>query len=415
MFLRLSYKSLMNRKGSVLLTLLAISVSVFVLLGIEHIRQQAKQSFSNTVSGTDLIVGARTSSINLLLYSVFRIGNATNNISWQTYEKIASSSSVDWAIPIALGDSHRGYRVMGTSADYFQYYSYGNKRTLEFAEGRPFEGLFDVVIGAEIARTLNYGIGDQLILAHGMGSTSFSNHDDNPFQVVGILKPTGTPVDQSLHVSLEAIEAIHDGWQQGVKLPGGSQATHFDERDLTPESITAFMLGLKSKMLIFRLQRQINEYPQEPLLAILPGVTLAEFWQTLSITENVLRLISILVLVAALLGLSALLLASIRERQREIAILRALGASPWFLFLLVEIEATLITLVASVMACLMLFVTLALYSDQITAQFGLQIDPNFLTETNIKILLLVFVSSLVVCLIPAVSAYRKALQKELAK
>ena len=117
MFFRLAYKSLLDRKGSVLLTLLAISVSIFVLLGIEHIRHQAKESFGNTVSGTDLIVGARTGNLNLLLYSVFRIGNATNNIRWETYEEIASNPSVEWTIPISLGDSHRGYRVMGTSAD----------------------------------------------------------------------------------------------------------------------------------------------------------------------------------------------------------------------------------------------------------------------------------------------------------
>jgi len=108
MFFRLAYKSLLNRKGSAILTLMAMTVSVFVLIAVEHIRYQAKESFSNTVSGVDLIVGARTGSLNLLLYSVFRIGTPTNNISWSTYEKIASSKNVKWAIPIALGDSHKG-------------------------------------------------------------------------------------------------------------------------------------------------------------------------------------------------------------------------------------------------------------------------------------------------------------------
>lgn len=410
MFLRLAYQSLLDRKGSVLLTMLAISVSIFVLLGIEHIRQTAKESFSSTVSGTDLIVGARTSNLNLLLYSVFRIGNATNNIRWETYQDIASNSSVAWTIPISLGDSHRGYRVMGTSTDYFAHYSYGAKRSLVLDEGKPFEALFDVVLGAEVAQKLGYGIGDNLVLSHGLVSTGFSNHDDNPFRVSGILRATGTPVDQTLHVSLEAIEAIHIGWQQGVRIPGASQNLQdADTSELAPESITAFMVGLKSRLTTFRLQRAINEYPGEPLLAILPGVTLTEFWQTLSTTENTLRLISILVLVAALLGLSALLLASIRERQREIAVMRMLGGSPWFIFLLIEVEAILITLFASAIGAALLFVALLVSADQIAARFGLHIDTNFLSETNLLLLLVVFLCSIVVCLIPSITAYRKAL------
>lgn len=410
MFFKLAHKSLLDRKGSILLTLLAISVSIFVLLGIEHIRQQAKESFGNTVSGTDLIVGARTGNLNLLLYSVFRIGNASNNIRWETYEHIASNSSVNWTIPISLGDSHKGYRVMGTNKDYFLHYKYGAKRSLEFDQGQPFDGLLEVVLGAEVAAKLGYSIDTSLVIAHGVGSTSFTNHDENPFRVVGILNATGTPVDQTLHVSLEAIEAIHVGWQQGVQIPGAEQnANDIDTSEIKPKSITAFMVGLKSKMTTFRLQREINDYPQEPLLAILPGVTLTEFWQSLSTTENTLRIISILVLIAALLGLSALLLASIRERQREISIMRMLGASPLFIFLLIQIEAILITLIACVIGAGMLFVALIFSTDQIAARFGLHIETNFLSETNLLLLLLVFLCSIVVCLIPSITAYRRAL------
>ena len=410
MFFRLAYKSLLDRKGSILLTLLAISVSIFVLLGIEHIRQQAKESFSNTVSGTDLIVGARTSNLNLLLHSVFRIGNATNNIRWETYQQVAGHPNIDWTIPISLGDSHQGYRVMGTSTDYFEHYAYGAKRSLEFNQGQPFDGLFEVVLGSEVANKLEYKIGDSLVLAHGLGATSFSNHEDSPFRVIGILKATGTPVDQTLHVSLEAIEAIHIGWQQGVKVAGAApNADDMDISELAPDSITAFMVGLTSKISTFRVQREINDYPHEPLLAILPGITLTEFWQTLATTENTMRLISMLVLIAALLGLSALLLASIRERQREISVMRVLGASPWFIFLLIQIEALLITLTASIIAAVMLAITLALSTDLISARFGLHIETNFLSETNLLLLVFVMLCSFIVCLLPSITAYRRAL------
>lgn len=409
MFLRLALLSLRSRLGSVLLTFLAITVSVFVLLGVEQIRQQAKSSFSNTVSGIDLIVGARTGDINLLLYSVFRLGNATNNISWQSYRDIASDPNVDWTIPIALGDSHKGYRVMGTTGDYFDHFRFGQSRPLVLEEGEPFAALYDVVLGSEVAKSLGYHLGDTLVLAHGLGSTSFSQHQDKPFRVVGILQATGTPVDQTLHVSLEAIEAIHVGWQNGVKLPGAAQ-TELSAKDLTPETITAFMVGLKSKLATFRLQRNINSYPNEPLQAILPGVTLTQLWQMMAAMENTLRLIAALVLLASLLGLAAMLLASIKERQGEIAVMRAIGAPPRFVFALIQAEALLITLGSIVVANLLLALCIAGAGNLLAERYSLFIDGQLLTPQLALYMGAIVMGALLVSVIPGVSAYRKALQ-----
>lgn len=409
MFFKLALKSLFNRRGSVILTLMAMAVSIFVLLAVEHMRYQAKESFANTVSGADIIVGARTGSLNLLLYSVFRIGSPTNNITWDSFEDIASKPEVEWAIPIALGDSHRGYAVMGTSRDYFKFFSYGNQHRLNFREGRAFSQVFDVVIGSDLARNLGYSMGDKLVLSHGIASTSFSLHADHPFKVVGILAPTGTPVDQTLHVSLAGIEAIHIGWQQGVKMPGSSitadQAEQFKRK---PESITAFMLGLKSRMATFGVQRKINDYDREPLLAILPGVALSELWQMMSVLENTLRLISVLILIAALLGLSAMLLASIRERNREVQLLRIVGASPVYLFLLIELEALLIILLSTWLGMSMLHVCLIAAADFLSSEYGLYIQSNILSESALYLVLMVIVANLVVAAIPALSIYKSA-------
>jgi len=412
MFIKLALKSLFNRKGSVALTLLAMVVSIFVLLGVEHIRHQAKESFGNTVSGVDLIVGARTGSLNLLLYSVFRIGSPTNNLSWQSYEDITSNANIDWAIPISLGDSHKGYRVMGTSREYFKYFSYGAQRSLKFSQGAAFNNLFDLVLGSQVAQQLGYKLGDTLVLSHGIAATSFSTHDDKPFTVVGILEPTGTPVDQTLHVSLQGIEAIHIDWQQGVKIPGRSTSEQqLQQLDLTPKSITAFMVGLESKMTTFTIQRSINQYSSEPLMAILPGVALSELWQMMSMIENILRLISALVFIAALLGLSALLLVSIRERQQEINLLRSIGASPTFIFILIELEALLITLVATGVALIILCGTIFSLQDILATQFGLFISANIFYPSTFVVMAAIFSGSFIACCIPASAAFLKAQQK----
>lgn len=409
MFIKLAYKSLLNRKGSVLLTVLALTVSIFVLLAVEHIRYQARESFGNTVSGVDLIVGARTGSLNLLLYSVFRIGSPTNNISWDSYQAIASGKNIAWAVPIALGDSYQGYRVMGTTEDYFKHFSYGNKRQLQFASGEPFDGVFDVVLGFDVAKQLEHTLGDKVILAHGIASTSFSLHDDRPFKVVGVLAPTGTPVDQTVHVSLQGIEAIHIGWRQGVKIPGSaSSVEQLAQTELQPKSITAFMLGLKSRIATFRVQREINNYGREPLLSILPGVALSELWQMMAMFENTLRLISVFILFSALLGLSAMLLASIREREREVQLLRVLGAPPHFLFLLIELEALLISVVSTLLGISMLYLGLAIVGDVLVSNFGLHISTNILSQNNVLVLLWVACSTVIAAAIPSIGAYKSA-------
>ena len=410
MLIKLAIKSLRDRKGSVILSIIAMTVSVFVLLGVEHIRTQTKESFANTVSGTDLIVGARTGSLNLLLYSVFKIGNPTNNISWRSFEKIARNPRVKWAVPLSLGDSHKGFRVLGTDRTYFQHFSYGNQHSLLFEKGKAFDNVFDVVLGYQVADKL----GDKLVLAHGIAKTSFSLHTDKPFTIVGILAPTGTPVDQTLHVGLQGIEAIHFNGQE-VSPPqtaetekGYHQHKQPKFAHLEPESITALMLGLKSKISTFKVQREINNDTQEPLLAILPGVALSELWQMMKILENTLFLISILVFISASLSVSAMLLSSIKQRTREIQLLRVIGASPLFLFLLIELEAFLIAMISSALGATILMISLFFAQSFLASYFNLQISINIFSLNTLMIVIAMLCTSLLVATIPSITGYKQS-------
>ncbi|MBU2570412.1 MAG: ABC transporter permease [Gammaproteobacteria bacterium] len=410
MMLKLAIASLWNRKLTVTLTVLSIAVGVFLLLGVEHIRSEAKNSFSKTVSGVDLIVGARTGPLNLLLYSVFHIGNASNNISWQSYREFSQKPEVAWSIPISLGDSHKGYRVVGTSRDFFEHFHYGQKQNLAFKSGRAFDGVYEAVVGAQVAKTLDYQPGQSITLAHGIAKVGFSKHDDKPFIVTGILAPTGTPVDQAVYVSLAGIEAIHIDWQGGVHIPGRSiGAEDALKHDLTPKSITAFMVGLNSKISLFSLQREINNYRDEALVGIMPGITLMELWQMIGALENILQLISILVLFATLMGLSTMLLASMKEREREMAVLRAIGAHAGSLFFLIEIEALVVTVTGILVGSTALCIALLTARTELSEQYGLFIGINPFTPLTFQYLLGILAVSFVLALLPSVSAYRNSL------
>ena len=339
----IAWKSLCSRWSTALLALLAIAMSVALILTVEKIRRDARSSFTQTVSGTDLIIGARSGSIQLLLYSVFRIGNATSNISWESVEEIKERKAIDWVIPISLGDSHAGYRVLGTNHDYFEHYRYADKRLLSFASGKRFEDVFDAVIGSEVARQLGYQIGQEIVVAHGTGSVALVEHDKQPFRVSGILEPTGTPVDRAIHVSLEGIEAMHIDWRNGATVKGeGTPADVIRGMELEPAAVTALLVGLKSRAAVFREQRAINTYRAEPLLAILPGVALQELWGLVSVAEIALLIVSVIVVIAGLVNLMSVLLAGLNERRREMAVLRSVGARPVHVFLLLCIELSLI-------------------------------------------------------------------------
>jgi putative ABC transport system permease protein len=408
--LHLTWKSLSNRKFTLLMMLISISVSVFLLIGVDKVRQQAKDGFSSTVSSTDLIVGARSGQVNLLLYSVFHIGQATNNISWASYEAISQHANVRWSIPLSLGDSHKGFRVLGTSTDYFKHYRYGQKNPLVFSKGNTFQGVFDVVIGSAVAEKLGYKIGSSVSVTHGMGNASLVSHDDKPFTVVGILSATGTPVDNTLLVSVQAIEAIHLDWRAGVKLPGVSiSAEEALKRSLQPKQITAFMLGLHTKMSTFQLQRAINRYPKEPLMAILPGLALQELWGMFSVLEKALTAISGLVVFSGLVGLLTLLLNGLDERRREMAILRSVGARPVHILSLLMLESLAVTLMSILMGVILLYLVMFLSAPLLQQELGLRIGLEGLSLWQWELLGMVVIAGLLVGLIPGYRAYRYSL------
>lgn len=413
-WLRLAIASAWNRRATLGLTVLAVTLSVAMLLGVERLRGAARESFALSVSGTDLVVGARTSPVQLMLYAVFRLGEATNNMGWGSYQAIAALPQVAWAVPVSLGDSHRGFAVLGTTPAYFERFRYGFDRPLALSEGRPFsgtlDGVFEAVLGSEVARSLGYRLDQQITLSHGSGAALLPEHKDKPFRVVGILAPTGTPVDRSVHVSLQAIEAIHLDWQAGVPMPGLAIAPEFVRKfDLTPRAITAVLVGLQSRGAVFRVQRSINEYAKEPLVAVLPGVALDQLWQVVGIAERAMLAVTAMIVVVGLAGLVAVLLASLNERRRELAILRSVGAGPWQVAGLVTLESTLATAAGVVLGAGCLAAAAVLAAPWLQSTYGLTVAAVPASATEWWIVAAVLLAGVVAGLIPALAAARLSL------
>ena len=412
--LHLAARSAWNRRGTLSLVVLSIALATALLLSLEGLRRDIRASFAHAVSGTDLVVGARTGPVQLMLYAVFRVGGATNNISMDSVRAVAAHRAVAWTVPLSLGDSHRGHPVLGTTAAYFEHFAYGDRQRLAMAEGRPFsgtlDGLYEAVIGAEVAQALGYRVGTRLTLTHGMGGDLAAEHADKPFTVVGVLKRTGTPVDRTVHVSLQAIEAIHLDWAGGARLPGlrigAEDARKFD---LEPKQVTALLVGLKSRAAVFAVQRHVNSLPGEALLAVLPGVALDELWEVVGLGERALLAISGLVALVSLAGLVAVVLAGLNERRRELAVLRAVGAGPRHVLALLALEGMLVTLAGALLGALVTAAAVVAAGPWLQQQFGIGLQAAVPSAGQWLLFAAVLVAGMLASLVPGWRAYRLSL------
>lgn len=409
--IQLSLQSAWERKSHLLLAVLSIAISTALWLGINSVQTETKRQFFNTVANTDLIVGARSSPINLLLFSVFHLGEPTHNLSYRSYTALSQWPEIAWAVPISLGDSHQGFRVLGTLPTFYKHLQFGQDRPLIFEKGGAFTSVYDVVLGATVARKLGYRLGDSLILAHGLHTQASMNHKDLPFQVVGILKATGTPVDATLQISLRSMEALHVNWQSGRPSPLTLSPKLVQKLAPPPQAISAMFIGLKNPIQTFHVQRRINAYNAEPLEAILPGTTLVELWDMLGFFEHAMQAIAALVIVLGFVAMLITLQASIQSRRHELTILRALGIRRFDLLRLFFFETLVILVSGILLGILLLYALFWIVTPIIQDTLGVHLGWPSMEKDYLWVLLIMVLAGSLLSLIPGISAYRKHVLK----
>ncbi len=416
-WLTLAWKSMQNRRLATSLTIFSMTLSLVLLMTVDRIQRAAQDGFTQTISGVDLVVGARSGPLQIILYSVFNIGQPTQNVSIESYNEIKARPEIEWTIPYSLGDGHRGFRVVATNQDFFKFYKFRSKENIQLAQGEVFKDYFDVVVGADVAKSLNYQVGSAVVVAHGVtDGQAIQSHEDKPFKVVGIMKATGTPLDRALYISLEAMEAIHLDWQTGSAPSKENEiaANKITAEMVQPKVITSFFLRTKNRIETLRLQRTINDYKSEPLMAVIPGVVLSDLWQSLSTVEKVLKAISFLVMIVGLISMLIALMTSLNERRREMLILRALGASLKHVLGLILLETFIMSFLAVVFACLIKILLELSLGPWLQSRYGLYLQaPRFSVQEWVYILIMM-VSALLISFIPAVRAMRSALKDGLS-
>jgi putative ABC transport system permease protein len=402
--LALACSSAWNRRLVVSLIVLSVALSTFLVMTLDRVRDDVHETFSQSVSGTDLVVGPRGGRLELLLYSVFRLGGASATMRWRSAEAVGSHRAVAWWVPLALGDSHEGFPVLATTPAYFEHFRYGRRQPLELADGTRFNAAFEAVLGADVAQALGHRVGQRITLSHGSGAIEAHDHGDKPLTIVGILRRTGTPVDRTVHIGMEAMEELHAGWVGGLRLPGMTAAPAAE-----PTTISAMLVGLKSRSDVFSVQRDIADFRAEPLMAILPGVVLDELWEVAGGTERALQVMTGFVALASLAGLVAVVLAGLEQRRRELAILRAIGAGPRHMLQLLFGEGLLIMLAGMALGLLAHWTSVVLLAGWVRTQFGISLTFSPFGPDELLLVAAILACGLFASLMPGWRAYRLSL------
>ena len=468
----LVFQSLLNRWLSCLLIILTLAFSISLYFTVSRIQESVKASFKSTVSGVDSIVAARGGNLQILLNSVFLIGEPSAPIQWNTYQDIANNNKIKWAVPISLGDSHKGYRVIGTTNNYFKQIKYSSRKNIEFLTGNSFNDVFDVVLGSVVASKLNYNIGEEIAITHGLSDvgevhtfTSEKNakhddhddhakheedeghddhedhakhddhddhakheedeedqeHDDHAshdhenlgFKVSGILKPTGTPIDNAVYVSLAGIEAMHTGWIGNQKVIDVS-LEQIMKKELRPKTISAIFLSLNNRTQIFQFQRDVINYKEEAISSVMPGITLSRLWMLTGNVDKAFKIITFFIIIIALLGMIAMTIAGLSSRRREMAILRSVGASPVNIVSLLLVESIIISIVSCIVGYILMVVIFSFGKDYLQNNYGIFIDSFAIKNYDLQIVITIVFAALIATIVPAIQIYKNTLRDGLS-
>jgi putative ABC transport system permease protein len=430
--LYLALRSVWYRRVPTILTILSISLSVALFVGVEKTKDATRDAFSGAISKVDLIVGPRTGTLSLLLYSVFHVGSPTHNVSMRAVEFARAQPEVEWVVPFSLGDGFRGFPVVGTTPDFFSRYKYRDGQPVTLSAGRVFAGDGEVVVGSSVAGKFGLKLGDKIVLSHGHteDGDGFEKHEDHPFVLVGIISVTGSPLDKSVYVSLVGLGEIHRGLG-GIKEHDHHEEGHAEHNDgeeghsdhhhqehgsfvekdgkLNVASVSGFFLGAKNRMDSLNLQRTLNNYEGDALLAILPGMAMGELWKNLSMFETALSVVSFFVVVAGVLGLFVSLYIISGQRQREMMVLRAVGAGPLAIFSLLAGEALCLVLGGVLLGAGAMYLGLALLRPFIETKFSVDLAVSGIESQDLIFAGCLLLVGCLVGIVSSLKAYRSAM------
>jgi putative ABC transport system permease protein len=387
----------LNTALNLLLLALGVGTIAFVLLATH----QVEERMGRDARGIDLVAGAKGSPMQLILSAVFHLDAPTGNIPLAAAKQLAQNRAVRKAIPLALGDSFRGFRVVGTTHDYVAHYGG------EVAAGALWQAPMQAVLGAEAARSTGLAVGGEFIGSHGIAEGG-EEHGERPYKVVGVLKPTGTVLDRLVLVSVESVwfVHVHPGKHEDPKEV--LAALREDEQE-----ITALLVQYASPIAAATLPRMVNA--TSALQAASPAYESARLFRMIGVGVEVLRAFALVLLAAAGLSIFIALYNAMEERRYDLAIMRMLGASPGKLMRLVLLEAVALALVGAALGLVLGHLAAEAVGAMLAAEQQGRITGAVWLGSELWLVALAGGIGLIAGLVPAWRAYRTDIAHTLAQ
>jgi putative ABC transport system permease protein len=437
----MAWAYLWNRKLTTILTILSVALGVALISSVLTLREETRKRFEEEGQAWDMVVGAKGSPLQLVLSSVYFMDRPTGNIPYTEYERILADEDVKAAFPVGLGDTYQGFHIVGTEAKLFDVtwedITGEPRQPFQFVAGQAFEQPKEAVIGSIAAEQTGLQVGDEFIGAHGfiqmaeetLAAAGMHSHASHPFTVVGILDPSGSPADRAIFVNLESVWDMHGAEdfeeyytpEALAKVGEAADADHdhdhaedHDHAAHTDKMVTAVLVQLHTPALRFTFRQKVNDFYNA--MAIIPIDEIAKLYdQLLGTAKTILLAIGYLVVTISGLSIVIGLYLSILQRKRDLAIMRALGASRGEIFGAVLIEAFWVAVLGIGSGWILGGLVTAGLGQYLSAEFGMRIGAFTLTREHISAFAVVGIVGILAGIIPALQAYRSDIARDLAQ
>lgn len=382
--LQLAYANLKQNLLTTLLSVMLLSIGVGMVSFIVTVSEQLNDRFNRDISGIDMVVGAKGSPLQLILSAVYQIDNPTGNIPLNETKKLTRHPLVKYTIPLSYGDSYKGFRIVGTDSMYLAHFK------ASFSAGTVWNKSMDVVVGSAVSEKIDLKLGSHFHGTHGFEEEGHA-HEELHYNVVGVLKPTGTVADRLILTSTESVWDIHNH-------------DHNVEHNEEPKEITAMLVKFKNPMGLMQLPKFINK--QTSMQAALPAIEINRLYELMGVGFSTLQAIGVLMMVIAALSVFISLLNSLKERKNELALMRSLGASPMKLFGLVVQESLLLCFAGYAFGIILGRLAIMVVSSLGEEQFHFSVSQFGISEIEVLLLPFTLGVGIIAALIPATRAYK---------
>ncbi len=407
----LAYKNMVSKPLNLILSLMLLLLSVSLVTFALQMSQQLDQQLNKNIKPFDMVVGAKGSPLQLVLASILHLDNPTGNIKLKEASLVEKNPLVQTAIPISYGDNYKGYRILGTETVYLDHYN------AQLQEGKLFKKSFEAVVGNMVAKRLSLKVGDTFVSSHGLADAGDA-HDDDPYAVVGILKPTGTVIDQLLIANLESIWHAHNH-EEHEDHDHDKEHEDYDhnkehgkqEIDENTE-ITSLLVKFKSPLGMVQIPRSINENTN--MQAALPGFEIKRLMNLLGSGVQTINGIALIILLVSGLSIFISLLKTISERKQELALLRTYGLNTRQLLTLALLEGTFLALIGFVLGWLLGKLGIIGISSYMESSYGYGLQLNGPDMTELMLLVLIFVVAIIASLLASIPIFKLDVAKTLS-